>query len=644
MDYRAELSRQRQNLASSALAIARDLEAGRAQAPFQEKLAQLASPEVSLSIRVGILAPTADVAHTLLADFLGPDYNVCKVVVPSRLGYSEVLLQEKGFLLDAGDGAREFADVGTFIDAIKATHALETRSEVDLEPLRVKLKGPAHLSGLCLLIPQSLDALVRKPALLSTLSDQADWVFLAGTPATQLDSTTRQSIQLVLDHVTGLQCVMVADPATAPAAPEEWWRNWRAPLALGLVTQGSDAMRTRLGLLTAPASELRQHLVESRLLRQLEMTLALMEEEALQTQRKIATRLNLSREGLGGNAANSSGDQRRTSEALRTKLADEVENLLRANERDTKALLGPDGEINRRLLAGAQSITADDIEQTPTDLAIKLTLSENVSHRLADLVGQVTRTRFEAGLQQLTEGLDCSLRDAERGLETATGLRHKLTAEVPDETDLLATLGQVTRPEIRYRSEMARTTLGTRFNAARQSIMGLMIIGTLGAGFFALTGESSGASFRTTLGGLMVPLLIIGFLWTYVSFRKKDQSTLDKEVDRLHEGVHAELRRLVQDLFRDQQAALTQALQKACRGAQQQIEGIFAQTEQQRARDAEQQRKRGAEQQRSLEQRADRLRECQRQFASLQSRLPELRKTQQAWLTDWNKRFSETKA
>src|SRR6478736_2132740 len=454
MEFCVELRRLRSSIAETALVIARDLEAGRAQAPFQEKLTTLSNPDVPLSVRVGILAPTADAAHALLADFLGPDYNVCKVVVPSRLGYSEVLLQERGFLLDSGDGAKEFADVSTFIAAIKATHALETRTDVDLEPLRVKLKGPSHLTGLCLLIPQSLDALVRKPALLSTLADQADWIFLAGTAGTQLDSTTRQTIQLVLDNVTGLQNVMVPDAAPPPATPEEWWKSWRVTLSLGLVQQGSDAIRARLSLLTAPGSELRQYLVESRLLRQLEMTLALMDEETQQAQRQIATRLSLAREGLGGSAT--SGDSRKTAEQIRTRFGEELENLVRANERDAKAVLGPDGDINRRLLAGAQAITSDDIAQTLTETTVKLTLSDHVSHRLADLLGELGRQRLAASLQQLTEGLECSLRDAEKALEAATGMRHKLAFALPDETELLATLGQVTRPELRYRSEMPR--------------------------------------------------------------------------------------------------------------------------------------------------------------------------------------------
>src|SRR5690606_14961204 len=131
----------------------------------------------------------------------------------------------------------------------------------------------------------------------STLADQADWLFLAGDPTTRLDDGQRQAIQLILDQVTGIQNVMVADAPDSPGG-EEWWKGWRATLSLGLVRQGSDLLRTRLALLTAPESELRQYLVEARVQRQLETVLSLLEEEVRQAQRMLNNRLQLTREGL----------------------------------------------------------------------------------------------------------------------------------------------------------------------------------------------------------------------------------------------------------------------------------------------------------------------------------------------------------
>ena len=640
MAYRADIQGLRRNLADQALGIARELEAGRATAPFQDKLAHLAG-EPNLPIRVAVISDSPDHAQALLSEVVGSEYNVCKVVVPTRLGYSEVLLQERGFLLDTGNGAKEFDDVAPFLSAVEQSRALQTDDDSGLEPLRLKLMAPAHLSGLCLLVPHSLDALVRRPALLSTLADQADWVFLAGSAGTKIAPAERQTIQMVLEHVTGLQHVMVPTNGTPEsAAPEEWWKNWKVALSLGLVRTGSELLKSRLALLTAPDSELRQYLVETRLVRQLEMNLTLMDEEIQQAQRQITTRLNLAKEGLGAGAA--SPDGRKSGEAIRTRLGEEIESLSRALDRDTKAVLAADGEICKRLLAGAEAITSDDIEQTPGEVTIKLTLAENISHRFADLLAEIAHVRLAADLQQMREGIDCSLRDAEKALETATGMRHRLNFSLPDETEVRAALGHVARPEIRYRSEMPRPTLGTRFNAARQSIMALMIVGTMLGGAAALTGGNSGSA-RTLIASLMLPLMVVGFLWTYVSFRKKERLILEKEVEKLHEGVYAELRRTAQELLREQQGAIGQHVQKSLRSVQQQIDAAFAQVEQQRAREAEQLKKRGADQQRSMEQRLGRLRDVGRQLTTLQGRIADTRKLQQAWLGDWINRFNQGK-
>lgn len=637
--FHKDIIRQRHSTAEAALGIARELEAGRAVAPFQEKLTQLAG-DFALPVRAAIIADQPGDLHALLSEIIGQDYNVCKVVVPSRLGFSEVLLQERGFLLDTGDGPREFDDSGSFLTALQQTHALQQTDDGSMEPLRLKLKGPAHLNGLCLLVPHSLDAMVRKPALLSTLADQADWVFLAGNPGTTFTPEQRATIQLVLEHVTGLQNVLhPADPA--PATTTEWWKGWTVTLSLGLVRTGTEPLRSRLAFLTAPDSELRQYLVETRRLRQLETTLLLMNEEIQQSQRQLGNRANLAKDGLVGTAA--AADLRKTAESLRTRLTEELESLTRAIERDTKVALAPDGAINRRLRDAAFTLEVDDIEQTPAEVAIKLTLAPETSERLTASLLAIARERLASDHQQLQEGFDCSLRDIEKSLEVATGARHKLALEMPDEAALWDQTASVARPEMRYRGEMPRPTLLTRLSAARQGIMSLMIAGTILGGAGALTGDGDSQGIRTTLYALMLPLLIVGFLWTYVSFRKKERLTIEKEVEKLQEGVFGELRRVLQELLREQQAGLAAALQKNLRTAHQQVDAALDRLDKQRQREAEEARRRQTEQQRTYEQRGQRMRQFGAQLSTLQSQLAEARKIQARWLGDWIQRFNQGK-
>jgi len=652
MDFRDEIRRQRTKLAESALTIAHELEAGRARAPFQERLNQLTS-EAALPVRVALVAAHPDALHGLLSEIIGQDFNVCKVVVPSRLGFTEVLLQERGFLLDTGAGAQEFEDSSSFVDALQKSHALQPDDSASLEPLRLKLKGPSHLNGLCLLVPHSLDALVRKPALLSTLADQADWVFLVGDPQTVLSPEQRQAVQLMLDHVPGLQLVQVAAPADAAeranaalsaVASEPWQKGWRVTLSLGLVRLGGDLLRQRLALLTTPASELRHYLVEVRLWRQLDATLQLMDEELAQTQRSLGNRLHLGREGLL--PATGTTDLRKTSETLRIRLAEEADSLLKATEREAKASLTTDGEIARRLREAALALTVDDIEQSHGETSIKLTLADAASLRLAEIVTTAGQIRLDTDLRQLREGFECSVRDAETAIERAAGIRHRLTWDLPDEAALAASL-VTSRPELRYRGEMPRPTLAARFGSARQMVMGLMIAGTLVGGVASLTGDSSpgaGGGARTAIASIMLPMLIIGFLWTYVSFRNQERLTLAKELDKLHEGVAMELRRVLQEVFRDQHAALVAVLQRAQRTVQTQVEAALEKTQQVRQRDTEEQRKRQSEQQRSAEQRIGRLRQFAQQIAALRPRSTEAQKLQQRWLAAWIEQFNQGKA
>ncbi|AOS45786.1 hypothetical protein Verru16b_02874 [Lacunisphaera limnophila] len=645
MDYFSEIQKQRRATAEAALVIATELEAGRAVSPFQEKLTQLSGNPV-IPVRAAVISPQPEVLQALLSEIIGHDYNVCKVVVPSRLGFSEVLLQERGFLLDTGAGAREFDDAGSFLTALQQTHALQQTEGDLLEPLRLKLKGPTHSSGLCLLVPHSLEAMQRKPALLSTLADQADWVFLAGSAEATFTPEERTTVQVVLDNVTGLQNVLQPAAADAPApaerVPEEWWKHWKVGLSLGLVRLGTELLRKRLALLTAPDSELRLYLVESRLLRQMDMTLALMQEETQQEQRKLGNRLTLAREGLTDR--DGQPEMRKTAEGIRQKFADELDSLVKAGEREAKASLQADGDANRQLREASATLSVDDIEQTEGDTAIKLTLSIPAAARLTQAVLGLARHRLSTDLRQLTEGLECSVRDAKRAIEAATGARPSISVELPDEAGMWDTISSLARPEIRYRGEMPRATLGARFNAARQVIMGVMILGTILGGATVLTGDTSGGQgIRTTLAALMIPLLVVGFLWTYVSFRKKETQTLEKELEKLQDGVLAELRRVLQDLHREQMTLLGSSVQKLQRSVQQQMDGTFEKLDKQRQRDADETRRRQTEQQRSIDQRIARMKQFGGQLATLQSNLKEAERIRAKWLAAWIERFNQGK-
>jgi hypothetical protein len=232
-----------------------------------------------------------------------------------------------------------------------------------------------------------------------------------------------------------------------------------------------------------------------------------------------------------------------------------------------------------------------------------------------------------------------------RAIEAATGIRPAVSIELPDESVLWETISNLARPEIRYRGEMPRATLGARFSAARQVIMSMMILGTILGGAVVLTGDQTGGqSVRSILAAFMIPMIVIGFLWTYVSFRKKEALTLEKEVEKLQDGVLGELRRVLQDLHREQMNLLNSTLQKAQRTVQQQLEGAVENIDKKRQRESDEARRRQTEQSRSMEQRIARMRQVSTYVITLQSNLKEAERLRAQWLAAWVDRFNQGKA
>jgi len=171
-----------------------------------------------------------------------------------------------------------------------------------------------------------------------------------------------------------------------------------------------------------------------------------------------------------------------------------------------------------------------------------------------------------------------------------------------------------------------------------------MILGTILGGAVVLTGDQSGSqNIRTYLAAFMIPMRIVGFLWTYVSFRKREALTLEKEVEKLQDGVLSELRRVLQELHREQMTLLSGTLQKAQRAVQQQLEGTFEKIDKQRQREAEEARKRSTEQSRSMDQRIARMRQFAGQLTTLQSNLKEAERVRAQWLAAWIERFNQGK-
>ena len=53
-----------------------------------------------------------------------------------------------------------------------------------------------------------------------------------------------------------------------------------------------------------------------------------------------------------------------------------------------------------------------------------------------------------------------------------------------------------------------------------------------------------------------LPVLVLVFFWTYISYRKKEEETLESELEKLRTGVRTECRRILSDASRERMSQL----------------------------------------------------------------------------------------
>lgn len=636
----AQVGKSLSKVADDALQLARTQEAGQAQTPLCDAFDRLQTGFHGEPVHAILLGFSPEDTAAAVTALVGDDYNICRVIVPSKIGYTEVLLQERGFSVESGGQRYDFDQLEPFVQALEKEDILQEGNPANwMDPLRLQLPAPSRRRGLRLLVPESLDALVKKPALLSTLSDQADWLFLCGKPGESLDSGARDTLQLLIDQMVGLQC-LVCDEDKKAIPAQGWWTGWKVVCSLSpLAVPGSgDSVDARLAMLTQPDSELRRFIQESRRQRGIEASVELLASEVNQTQQHLKNQRKLQQSGLVSGAGQ---DQalRRAVEQAKQRMQEDVDAIRRSLEGESKRQLVPGGSAFDILETAAEGIEVDDITQSVSGEVIKLSLDDDCRARLANEIQSIGRSRLTSDLGIIQESLDVASEQMQSTLKTSANMSFRPSFPAMDEQQIWTGMMGLARPEIRYRGEMTKPTIFSRLGKARQGIMGILMLGMIFGSIGTLMGEQSNV--RTYLYAAMLPLIVIGFFYTYISFRKQQQVVIRKELDKLREGAARELRRVVSDLFREEQNVIGQHLQKLGRTLNSELGDQVQKAEARQQGDREQSARQAKEQERSIDQRLRQVEDRKRKVSTLMNGVPKLRTELTAWLGDWVNRFNK---
>ena len=130
----------------------------------------------------------------------------------------------------------------------------------------------------------------------------------------------------------------------------------------------------------------------------------------------------------------------------------------------------------------------------------------------------------------------------------------------------------------------------------------------------------------------MIPVLLGGLIWTFVSVRKRDRTTLQKELDRLREGVLAELRKVAGELLRVQGTQIASLLGRISKQLNAQAGDVLKKHESSARNAREQEAQRARERNRGIEQRSREKSQQRSELSRLKSSVPEIRRMLSDWL------------
>lgn len=602
--YETLLSRYQQVAREGADMSAR-LEQGQAEAALTDLFTEL-SRSVEGDVFTAVLIGVTPEARTAALKWLyGPEYSVVSVSVVEKLGLIEVRLSERGFLLEhGGRGAQLFEHLDPFIDALsRADEMVHPKDSNWVEPVRLGLSSGSGIRGVCLLVPEKPALLLEHPALLSRLSTRANLLLVAAPLHHALSDTDRRALESLAASMDGIWPLLLVDELEEDIAipAPGWWESLSGPtvsLTPKLLTTHVPARMA--ALLSDQKAEHRQGLLLSHQARRLDSASEALSAELDQRLRQMDTRIH--KEERKSRTADSANSTLQSQRADWQKLRQDVQLGLPAIAKQFGERLRTAGKTNgleglvERFLG---NLTEDDLHKEEGHTSIRLSVSDNFVRQLMDMLRKGLQQHFSteaAGLRQQLDTLQAQVHN--RASALAEGVAVRLSAPALNDNQIWRSIEDQLNVRLRYRGEMPKRGFFDRLREGRQGAMSfMMMIGMIGMIF------GSTALRQHPLVGLILFCVFVGsIIYSFANWKKDDAERIEKELEKLRDGVVSEVQRLTAELQREMQAKVADQLEQTKRVWTEELDALADTHGKDRQRQSEAERQQVRDRLRVLEQ------------------------------------------
>ena len=602
--YDTLLSRYRQ-VAREGSDLAVRLEQGQAEAALTDLFTDLARAPEDESFTAVLVGVTPEARTAALKWLYGPEYAVVSVSVVEKLGLIEVRLSERGFMLQhGGRGPQLFDHLDPFIDALsRSDELIHPRDSNWVEPVRLGLSSGSGIRGVTLLVPEKPGLLLEHPALLSRLSTRANLLLVAAPLHHALGDTDRQALESLAASMDGLWPLLLVDelaedislPATG------WWEKLSGPtlnLPPKLLTTHVSA--SMAALLSEQKAEHRQGLFLTHQTRRLDGAAEALSAELDQRLRQMETRIH--KEERKARTADSDSSTIQSQRGEWQKLRQDLQAELPALAKQFGERLRTSGKTNgleglvERFLG---NLTESDLHKEEGHRSIRLSVSDTFVRQLMEMLRKGLKQHFsaEAGaLQQQLETLQSQLQNRAGAL--AGGAAASFSPVNLNHSQIWRGMEDQLNMRLRYRGEMPKRGFFDRLREGRQGAMSfMMMIGMVGMIF------GSTALRQHPLVGLILFCVFIGsIIFSFITWKKDDAERIDKELEKLRDGVVSEIHRLTAELQRDMQSKITDQIEHIKRVWTEEVDSLAETYGKERQRQSEAERQQVRDRLRVLEQ------------------------------------------
>ncbi len=563
-----------------AIAVSEQLEMAQASRPFTEKLEAFSNIHIRQPIPFTLaLATSDDTRIKALAWAAGP---VAAELVAGLGGTVDRIIFDltgTGGISVAVDAAspRSFDTTEQCLEAMKG-HAGGRQMRIALPPPAGRLEGVVQLVRLPAVIdrPGLVGSLISESCLLAAASGNSPWNQEEQEALAELAA----GIGAILPVKMGTEAA--AFPRCAIAFPLETPNDEQAPLPAGL----------------APNAALRQGLISCRESRRLKLLVeALNSQYEREVRQANALKVKEERNARGLEDAGRSRDFRGEIDRIRTSFADDLKRVVdQLGEANRNATL-PQGAITLGLRKMVDAVAPGDIEfeEGPSNLILRL--HQQALDILSNACGDLLRDQLRADIFSLRASLKETEAQLSQMILQFLGTPIALNLTLPEEGELWRKMTEMISLEIRYRGEMPKRNFLNRISEGRRPVFMILMAGSM-------VGSAFGFNMRARpLMLVFLVMFIIGFLYTFFSWKNEDRARLEKELERVRETLITEIKRLVGEVQREKLSRIQAHLDELRRDVDRRLDSYLRDVQKAETDRTNEERREGRSRQRTQEQR-----------------------------------------